>query len=100
MFYIRKIKVMKTDIIFQVVSIMNVYDFDNTIYKGESAIDFFVYFMKRDPKLLLYVPKVIKALIRYKMRMCSSRFSMLRQYSSTRLPYSLSASSIEILRIL
>ncbi len=47
---------------------MNVYDFDNTIYKGESAIDFFLYYMKRDPKLLLYVPKVTVALMKYKAR--------------------------------
>lgn len=45
---------------------MNVYDFDNTIYRGESAIDFFVYFLKRDPKLLAYAPSVAKALAGYK----------------------------------
>ena len=47
---------------------MNVYDFDNTIYNGESAIDFFVYFMKRDPRLIAYIPKVIVALLKYKAR--------------------------------
>lgn len=45
---------------------MNVYDFDNTIYKGESAIDFFLYYMKRDPKLIAYIPKVMVALMKYK----------------------------------
>lgn len=45
---------------------MNVYDFDNTIYRGESAIDFFVYFLKKDPKLLAYAPQVAKALFDYK----------------------------------
>ena len=50
---------------------MNVYDFDNTIYKGESAIDFFIYFMKRDPELAFYLPKVMVALVRYKMRKIS-----------------------------
>lgn len=45
---------------------MNVYDFDNTIYRGESAIDFFIYFLKKDPKLLAYVPQVVKALFDYK----------------------------------
>lgn len=59
------------DIMAMGVSRMNVYDFDNTIYNGESAIDFFVYFLKRDPKLLLYVPKVVRALARYKMRRIS-----------------------------
>ncbi len=47
---------------------MNVYDFDNTIYDGESAIDFFVYFLKKDLSLLKYVPSVIKALFAYKAR--------------------------------
>lgn len=50
---------------------MNVYDFDNTIYSGESAIDFFVYFLKRDPKLLAYLPKVMKAIARYKAQKIS-----------------------------
>lgn len=50
---------------------MNVYDFDNTIYKGESAIDFFAYYLKHDLKLLAYVPKVIVALFRYKARKIS-----------------------------
>lgn len=45
---------------------LNVYDFDNTIYKGESVVDFFLYFLKRDPKLLRYIPKVVKAVIYYK----------------------------------
>lgn len=47
---------------------MNVYDFDNTIYKGESAIDFFFYYLKKDPKLIFYVPKVVVALVKYKAR--------------------------------
>lgn len=45
---------------------MNVYDFDNTIYNGESVVDFFLYFLKRDLSLLTYIPKVIKALVDYK----------------------------------
>lgn len=50
---------------------MNVYDFDNTIYSGESAIDFFLYFLKKDLKLLRYVPQVFKALIDYKAQRIS-----------------------------
>lgn len=45
---------------------MNVYDFDNTVYKGESALQFFFFYIKRDPYLLRYVPKVLRALVRYK----------------------------------
>lgn len=45
---------------------MNVYDFDNTIYDGESALDFFFFYIKKTPYLIKYIPKVFVALIRYK----------------------------------
>lgn len=45
---------------------MNVYDFDNTIYRGESAVDLFQYYLKRDKSLLRYAPEVASALLRYK----------------------------------
>lgn len=45
---------------------MNVYDFDNTIYDGESIIDFFFYYCKKDKELLKYIPTVINAMIKYK----------------------------------
>ncbi len=37
---------------------MNVYDFDNTIYDGETLVDMIVYFMKHDPKVWKYLPKL------------------------------------------
>lgn len=45
---------------------MNVYDFDNTIYDGESVLHFFFYYIKKTPYLLKYIPKVFYALIKYK----------------------------------
>lgn len=45
---------------------MNVFDFDNTIYDGESVIDFFLYYCKKDKSLLKYIPSVFVALIKYK----------------------------------
>lgn len=36
---------------------MNVYDFDGTIYHGDSSIDFFLYALKRNPSVLLCLPK-------------------------------------------
>lgn len=45
---------------------MNVYDFDNTIYDGESVLHFFFYYVKKTPYLLKYIPKVFYALFRYK----------------------------------
>lgn len=35
---------------------MNIYDFDNTIYDGDSTRDFYFYCLKKYPKILLTVP--------------------------------------------
>lgn len=36
---------------------MNVYDFDGTIYNGDSTVDFFLHAVKCNPSALLYLPK-------------------------------------------
>lgn len=47
---------------------MRVFDFDNTIYDGESGFDIFLYFLRKEPKLIAkYVPKFGEGFIRYKM---------------------------------
>ncbi len=38
---------------------MNVYDFDNTIYDGETLVDFILYYVKTDPKIWPYLPKLL-----------------------------------------
>ena len=45
---------------------MNVYDFDNTIYDGESVVDFYLFLLKKNPRLIKMLPKVLEMLIRYK----------------------------------
>ena len=45
---------------------MNVFDFDNTIYDGESSVDFFFYFLKKDLSLSKHVPELLLALAKYK----------------------------------
>ena len=35
---------------------MNVYDFDNTIYKGDSTRDFYFYSLKKHPGIIKYLP--------------------------------------------
>lgn len=46
---------------------MRVFDFDNTIYDGESAIDFFKYFLVKYPfRVMKYIPSFLKGVIRYK----------------------------------
>ncbi|AWK50025.1 polysaccharide biosynthesis protein GtrA [Clostridium beijerinckii] len=44
---------------------MNVYDFDKTIYDGDSTIDFYLFSLKRKPSLLKYFPIQIYGFIRY-----------------------------------
>lgn len=46
---------------------MNVYDFDNTIYKGESTLDYYFYCVKHHPRLLRFVFIVLYELVKYKM---------------------------------
>ena len=45
---------------------MNVYDFDNTIYDGESVLDLFFFYVRRDPYLIKHIPRVFHALAKYK----------------------------------
>ncbi len=45
---------------------MNVYDFDNTIYDGESAFDFFKFCLKKKPKLIKVLLPIMCDLIKYK----------------------------------
>ena len=47
---------------------VNLYDFDNTIYKGDSSTDFFFYSLMKYPRIIKYVPRIIKDAIRYKLK--------------------------------
>lgn len=44
---------------------MNVFDFDKTIYNGDSTYDFVLWCMRRHPKSLLYIPKIALYAIGY-----------------------------------
>lgn len=44
---------------------MNVYDFDETIYDGESSVEFILHFVKSDPSIIKYFPKVLKVFYLY-----------------------------------
>ncbi len=46
---------------------MKVFDFDNTIYDGESCFDFFLFCLKRKKSLCVHLPVVMYNLIRYKL---------------------------------
>lgn len=45
---------------------MNAYDFDDTIYDGESMYDFFFLCLKKDLTLFRYIPEVTYRLLQYK----------------------------------
>lgn len=47
---------------------MNVYDFDGTIYNGDSTIEFFLYSLKRNPQLLKFFPEQIGSAVLYGLR--------------------------------
>ena len=48
---------------------MNVYDFDNTIYDGETLVDIVLYFMAHDKKIWKYIPKLIIAALKDKFHL-------------------------------
>lgn len=49
----------------------NVYDFDKTIYDGDSSIDFYLYCLRRHPVIVLEIPRIFAALLQYRMKKCT-----------------------------
>ena len=50
---------------------MNVFDFDNTIYRGDSTADFILYNIKKQPSLSVYILRFACAYCFYKLRLTS-----------------------------
>lgn len=50
---------------------INLYDFDNTIYSGDSSTDFFFYCAMKHPSIYLNLPKMAIAGIKYKLNKCT-----------------------------
>ena len=46
---------------------MKGFDFDNTIYRGESSVDFSLYMIRHNKKILRYVPTILFSLAGYKL---------------------------------
>lgn len=44
---------------------MNVYDFDKTIYDGDSTLDFYLFALKKKPELIKYLPIQILGFLKY-----------------------------------
>lgn len=52
---------------------VNVYDFDNTIYKGESTFDYYLFCVKHHPRLVRFIFIVLLSLVKYKMCLISEK---------------------------
>ena len=46
-----------------------VYDFDGTIYDGDSTFDFIKFLISKKKSILLYIPKMFLYLIKYKLKL-------------------------------
>ncbi len=46
---------------------INVYDFDKTIYNGDSSLDFYLFCLKRRKRLVFLLPRQILGIIFYKL---------------------------------
>ncbi len=60
---------------------MNVYDFDNTIYKGDSTWDFVLWCIKKKPALILSHVKTGPAFCAFKARLVSKRYFKEKMFS-------------------
>lgn len=59
----------------------NVYDFDGTIYSGDSTLDFYVFCLMKRPLILTRLPKTIAYFIKFKLNLCSRIDFKLQFYS-------------------
>ncbi len=50
---------------------MNVYDFDGTVYRGDSSVDLYIFCLLRHPNILSRLPSQMGAFFRYKRKKCN-----------------------------
>lgn len=51
---------------------MNIYDFDNTIYQGDSTINFYLYCLRKKPVIIRFLPKQLIAFLLHAMKKIST----------------------------
>lgn len=67
---------------------LEVYDFDGTIYDGDSSVDFIKFLIKKNKRLLLKLPQILYWAIRYKMNhdlkqnMKEAIFSFVKEFNN------------------
>ena len=52
---------------------MNVYDFDGTIYRGDSTIDFYFFCLRKHPFIIRRFPSQMIGFIKYKLHRKSKK---------------------------
>lgn len=50
---------------------LNIYDFDKTIYRGDSTVDFYIYCLKRKPFIIVILPYQLYGIMKYNLGLCS-----------------------------
>jgi len=60
---------------------MNVYDFDKTIYDGDSTLDFYLYNLKKNPLLIRYIFLQVFALALYILKIKDKEYFKEKFYS-------------------
>ena len=53
---------------------IDVFDFDNTIYSGDSTVDFYLFCLKSKLSILKYIPKQFWAFILYKLKIREKQY--------------------------
>lgn len=53
---------------------INVYDFDKTIYDGDSTLDFYFYILKKKKKIIFLLPMQIYGFIVYKLKIKNKEY--------------------------
>ena len=46
---------------------MKAFDFDNTLYRGESTVDLLIYVIRKNKRIALWMPVIFWNLIKYKL---------------------------------
>lgn len=64
---------------------MNVYDFDGTLYAGDSTADFFMFCIRKNPSVLKALPTQVAGAARYALGRCDK--TEMKQYFYTFLRY-------------
>ena len=66
------------------VRAVNVYDFDGTLYRGDSTVDFWLYCLRRKPVLLRFLPLQVSGAVLYVLHLTDKRGFKERFYSFLR----------------